>query len=58
MDQHPVGSGKVHAVADCFAVINDIIMGKHDSLGKPVVLTYTAYCTRHALLLRLPGYIS
>ena len=30
----PVGGGKIHTVADAFAVVDDIVVRQHDTLGE------------------------
>ena len=34
LDHHTVGRGEVHTVSDAFAVIYDVVMGQHNTLGK------------------------
>ena len=34
LDHKPVGGGKIHTVADVFAVVDDIVVRQHDALGE------------------------
>ncbi len=34
LDQHPVGGGQVHSIADALPVVDDVVMGEHDPFGK------------------------